>query len=62
MQTSAPHREQLAREPRFVLFWWWTSSTALSGLKVHVLKKCFSPLPLVHGQQGASLFWQAKVL
>jgi len=32
MQTSAPHRWQLAREPRFVLFWWWTGSTALSGL------------------------------
>jgi len=30
---------QLAREPRFVLFWWWTGSTALSGLKVHVLNK-----------------------
>jgi len=22
MQTSAPHRWQLAHEPRFVLFWW----------------------------------------
>ena len=30
---------QLAREPCFVLFWWWTGSTVLSGLKVHVLNK-----------------------
>jgi len=39
MQTGAPHRWQLAREFRFVLFWWWTGSTALSGIKVHVLNK-----------------------
>jgi len=39
MQTSAPHRWQLAREPRFVLFWWRTGFTALSGLKIHVLNK-----------------------
>jgi len=43
MQTRAPHRWQLAREPRFVLFWWWTGSTALSGLKVHVLNKMLWP-------------------
>jgi len=43
MQTSAPHRWQLACEPRFVLFWWWTGSTALSGLKVHVLNKMLWP-------------------
>jgi len=43
MQTSAPHRWQLAREPRFALFWWWTRFTAFSGLKVHVLKKMFWP-------------------
>jgi len=39
MQTSAPHHWRLAREPRFVMFWWWTGSTTLSGLKVHVLNK-----------------------
>jgi len=33
----------LAREPRFVLFWWWTGSTALSGLKVFALNKMFWP-------------------
>jgi len=43
MQTSAPHRWQLAREPRFVLFWWWSGSKALSGLKVHVLNKMLWP-------------------
>ena len=43
MQTSAPHAWQLAREPRFVLFWWWTGSTALSGLKVHVLNEMLWP-------------------
>ena len=43
MQTSAPYRWQLAREPRFVLFWWWTGSTALSGLKVHALNKMLWP-------------------
>ena len=43
MQTSAPHRWQLAREPCFVLFWWWTGSTALSGLRVDVLNKTFWP-------------------
>jgi len=34
---------QLAREPRFVLLWWWTGSTTLSGLKVHVLNKMLWP-------------------
>jgi len=43
MQTSAPHRWQLAREPRFVLFWWWTGSTTLSGLKIHVVNKMLWP-------------------
>jgi len=45
MQTSAPHRRQLAREPRFVLFLWWTGSTgtALSDVKVHVLNKMLWP-------------------
>jgi len=43
MQTSAPHLWQLAREPRFVLFWWWAGCTALSDLKVHVLNKMVSP-------------------
>jgi len=33
----------LARESRFVLFSWWTGSTALSGLKVHVLNKMLWP-------------------
>jgi len=56
MQTSAPHRWQLAREPRFVLFRWWTASTASSGLKVHVLNKMLWPFTKVNAQQGASLF------
>jgi len=43
MQTGAPYRWQLAREPRFALFWWWAGSAALSGLKVHVLNKMFWP-------------------
>jgi len=43
MQTRAPHRWQLARKPRLVLFWWWTDSTALSCLKVHVLNKMLWP-------------------
>jgi len=45
MQTGAPHRWQFARErePRFVLFWWWTRSTAVAGLKVHVLNKMLWP-------------------
>ena len=34
---------QLTREPRFVLFSWWTGSTAMSGLKVHVLNKMLWP-------------------
>jgi len=34
---------QLAGEPHFVLFWWWTGSTPLSGLKVHVLNKMLWP-------------------
>ena len=37
------HCWQLAREPRFVRFWWWTGSTALSGLKVHVHSKILRP-------------------
>ena len=37
------HRWQFAREPRFVLFWWWTGSTALSTLTVHVLNKMLWP-------------------
>ena len=48
---------QLAREPRFVLFWCWTGSTALSGLKFMSSIKCFGLLPQVHAQQGASRFW-----
>jgi len=43
MQTRATHRWQMAREPRFVLFWWWTGSKALSGVKVHVLNKILWP-------------------
>ena len=43
MQTSAPLRWHLALEPRLVLFQWWTGSTALSGLKVHVLNKMLWP-------------------
>jgi len=43
MLTSAPHVWQLARELRFVLFWWWTGSTALSGLKVHTLNNMHFP-------------------
>jgi len=43
MLTRALHRSQLAREPHFVLFLWWTGSTALSGLKVHVLNKMLWP-------------------
>ena len=42
MQTSAPHC-RLAREPRFILFWWWTGSTSLSDLNVHVLNKMLWP-------------------
>jgi len=55
---KCPHRWhwQLAREPRFVLFWWWTGLTALSALKVHVLKKILWPFT-TRAQQGASLFW-----
>jgi len=43
MQTSVPHRWQLAHEPRFVLFLWWAGSTALSGVKVHVFGKMLWP-------------------
>jgi len=32
MQTIAPHCWQLARELRFILFWWWKGSTALPSL------------------------------
>ena len=48
---------QLAREPRFVLFWWWTGSTAMSGLKFMSSIKCFDLSPQVHIQQGAGSFW-----
>jgi len=44
MQTSASHRWQLAREPHFVLFWWWTGSTALFDFKVNVVNKLLWPL------------------
>jgi len=33
----------LVREPRFVLFRWWTGSAALCGLKVDVLNKMLWP-------------------
>jgi len=49
---------QLARETRFVLFW-WTGSTALSGLKFMPSIKCFGLLPQVHAQ-GARLFWLSR--
>ena len=57
MQTSAPHRWQLAREPRFVLFWRWTGSTALSDLKVHVLNKMIWPFTASARTTRASPFW-----
>jgi len=40
MQTSAPHRWQLAREPRFDGA---QVPQALSGLKIHVLNKMLWP-------------------
>ena len=60
MQTSAPHRWQSAREPCFVLFWWWTGSTALSGLKVHVLNKMLWPFTASARKTRASLFWLSQ--
>jgi len=60
MQTSAPHRWQLAREPPFVLFWWWTGSTALSGLKVHVLNKTHWPFTASARTTRESLFWLSQ--
>ena len=62
MQTSAPHRWQLARELRSVLFWWWSSSTALSGLKVLVLKKMLWLFTISVRTTRRKSFWQAKVL
>ena len=60
MQTCAPHRRQLAREPRFVLFWCWTGSTALSGLKVHVLIKMHWPFTASARTTRASPFWLSQ--
>jgi len=57
MQTSAPYRWQLAREPRFVLFWWWAGSTALSDLKVHVLNKMLWPFTASTRTTRAIPFW-----
>ena len=59
-QLSAPHRWQLAREPRFVLFWWWTGSTALSDLNVHVLNKMFWPFTASARTTRASPFWLSQ--
>ena len=60
MHTSAPHRWQLAREPRFVLFWWWTGSTVLSGLKVYVLNKTLWPFTASARTTRTSLFWLSQ--
>jgi len=60
MQTSAPRRWQLAREPRFALFWRWTGSTALSDLKVHVLKKMLWPFAASARTTTASPFWLSQ--
>ena len=60
MHTSAPHRWQLAREPRFVMFWWWTGSTALSDLKVHVLNKMLWPFTASARTTRASPFWLSQ--
>jgi len=56
MQTSALNRWQLAREPRFVLFWWRTGSTALSGIKVHVLSKMLWPFTTSARTTGSKPF------
>ena len=60
MQTSAPHHWQLPREPRFVLFWWWTGSTVFSGLKVHVLNKTLWPFTASARTTRASHFWLSQ--
>jgi len=60
MQTRAPHRWQLAREPRFVLFWWWTDVTALSDLKVHVLNKMLWPFTASARTTRASPSWLSQ--
>jgi len=60
MQTSAPHRWQLAREPRFVLFWWWTGSTALSDLKVYVFNKMLWPFTASALTTRASPYWWSQ--
>ena len=57
MHTSAPHRWQLARQPCFVLFWWWTGSTAFSYLKVHVLNEMLWPFTASARTTRASPFW-----
>jgi len=54
------HRWQLAREPRFVLFWWWTGTTALSDLKVHVLHKMHWPFTASARATRASPFWLSQ--
>jgi len=60
IQTSAPHCWQLAREPRFVLLWWWTVSTALFGLKVHVLNKMLWPFTTSARIARSKPFWLSQ--
>jgi len=51
---------QLAHEPCFVLFSWWAGSTALSGLKVHVLNKMLWPFNTSACTTRSIPFWLSQ--
>jgi len=60
LQTSVPHRWQLAHEPHFVLFDGGQVPQRCLVSKFMSSVKCFDLLAQVQAKQGASLFWLSQ--